>query len=433
MENAQEIHNVRWKLILLTFVVLLVVFGLATPFNFSWPQLVKFKEWSTSTSAFVARIEHGNLGRQVGLLMLACFSILSLVRTENRFRVNLPTGWIFLFYLGWILLSLSWSFDLFFTLRRVITIYILWVSAVIFAGRYSLRELAFMAVLVTGSTLALGFGNELRLGTFEPPNVWWRFAGLFHTVSMGWNCGILALASMFLITNEKRKILRFCLWGILIAAIVFLLLTKSRMAVASTLFTMGLYWYRVVSGTNKTFMVLGLIIALCLSYLALSDRWVYYAEEASTLGRGDAAKESVNDLTGRLPLWKECFKRSAERPILGWGFNTFISPKNMFEVARNVGWTPGSTHSGYVDAVMGLGYVGLAALLFFLFAALARAYDLSRRYPEYIFVVSVLVWLYYNILLEATLITRPSFMSFFCMTVLARLSLLPGAEWERKK
>ncbi len=432
MENARGMYTVRWKLVLLTFVVLLVVFGLSTPFNFEWPKAVKFKEWSSSTSAFVARIEHGNLGRQVGLLMLAAFSMFSLAKTENRFRVNLPTGWIFLFYLGWILLSLSWSFDLFFTLRRVITIYILWGSAVIFAGRYSLRELAFLAVLVTGSTLALGFGNELRLDTFDPPNVWWRFSGLFHTVSMGWNCGILALASMFLITDEKSRFRLVALWGILLTAIVFLLLTKSRMAVASTLFTMGLYWYRVVSGRNKMFLILGLVIALCLSYLALSDRWAYYAGEASTLGRGEAAKESVSDLTGRLPLWKYCFRRSEERPILGWGFNTFISPKNMFEVARNVGWTPGSTHSGYVDAVMGLGYVGAAVMIFFLLAALARAYDLSRRYPEYIFVVSVLIWLYYNILLEATLITRPSFMSFFCMTMLARLALLPGAEWERK-
>ncbi len=432
MENVRGIYTIRWKLVLLTFVVLLVIFGLSTPFNFEWPRLVKFKELSSSTSAFVARIEHGNLGRQIGLLMLAAFSMLSLAKTENRFRVNLPTGWIFLLYLGWILLSLSWSFDLFFTLRRVITIYILWVSAVIFAGRYSLRELAFLAVLVTGSTLVLGFGNELRLGTFDPPNVWWRFSGLFHTVSMGWNCGILALASMFLITDEKSRFRRFALWGILCTAIVFLLLTKSRMAVASTLFTMGLYWYRVISGRNKTFLVLGLVIALCLSYLALSDRWAYYAGEASTLGRGEAAKESVSDLTGRLPLWKYCFRRSAERPIQGWGFNTFISPKNMFEVARNVGWTPGSTHSGYVDAIMGLGYVGAAILIFFLLTALARAYNLSRRYPEYIFVVSVLIWLYYNILLEATLITRPSFMSFFCMTMLARLALLPGAEWERK-
>lgn len=432
MENTQEVYNVRWKLVLLTFVVLLIVFGLSTPFNFEWPKAVKFKEWSSSTSAFVARIEHGNLGRQVGLLMLAVFSMFSLSRVENRYRVNLPTGWFFLFYLGWIMLSLSWSFDLFFTLRRVIIIYILWVSAVIFAGRYTLRELAFLAVLVTGSTLVIGFGNELRWHAFEPTNIWWRFSGLFHTVSMSWNCGILALASMFLVTDEKSSLRRAVLWFVFAAAIIFLLLTKSRMAFASTLFTMGLYWYRVVSGPNKLFLILGLIIALCLSYLALSNRWLYYVGEASTLGRGEAAKEQVGDLTGRLPLWKYCFRRSEERPILGWGFNTFISPKNMFEVARNVGWTPGSTHSGYVDAIMGLGYVGAAALIFFLLAALARAYDLSRRYPEYIFVVSVLIWLYYNLLLEATLITRPSFMSFFCMTLLARLALLPGAEWERK-
>ena len=433
MENTQEVYNVRWKLILLTSVVLLVVFGLATPFNFDWPKLVKFKEWSSSASASVARIEHGNLGRQVGLLLLAAFSMFSLARTENRYRVNLPVGWFFLFYLGWILLSLSWSVDVFFTLRRVITVYILWLSAIVLAGRYTLRELAFLAVLVTGATMAIGFGNELRWHTFEPTNIWWRFGGLFHTVGMAQNCGILALASMFLITDEKSSRCRSILWFIFVVAIIFLLLTKSRMAVSSTLFTIGLYWYRVFSGTNKTLMLLGLVIALSLSYLALSDRWVYYAEEASTLGRGEAAKEQVSNLTGRLPLWKYCIMRSEERPVLGWGFNTFINKKTMFDVSRNIGWTPGSTHSSYIDAVMGLGYVGAAAMIFFLLAALARAYDLSLRYSEYIFVVSVLVWLYYNMIMETSLFVRPSFMNLFCMIMLARLALLPGAEWERKK
>lgn len=433
MENALGTHTVRWKLVLVTFVLLVIVFGLATPFNFDWPELVKLKEINSSASASISRIEKGNRGRQVGLLLLAAISVISLAKTENRYRVNLPVGWIFLFYLSLIIFSLSWSFDLFFTLRRVVIVFILWMSAIVFAGRYSLREIAFLAVLVNGTILILGFGNELRLGTFEPSNVWWRFSGFFHTVSMGWNCGLLALASMFLITDEKNTLRRSVLWVVLAAAIVFLVLTKSRMAFASTLFAMGLYWYRVISGRNKILMVLGLIIAICLSYLVLSDQWGYYAEEATTLGRGEAAKESVNDLTGRLPLWKYCFRRSEERPILGWGFNTFVSPNNLVDIERNVGWAPSSIHSGYIDAVMGLGYVGAAALIFFLFSALARAYSLSRKHSEYIFVFSVLIWLCYNIALEASLITRPSIMSFVCMILLARLALLPGPEWERKE
>jgi len=432
MENTQVMDTVRWKLILLTSVVLLFVFALSTPFNFEWPKQVKFKEISATASASVDRMAQGNVRRQAGLLLLAAFSVFSLSRTENRYRINMPVGWLFLLYLGCILFSLSWSFDFTFTLRRVVTVYILWMSAIVFVGRYSLRELAFLTVLVTGATLAIGAGNELRLGTFVPTNEWWRFAGLFHAVGMAQNCGIMVLASMFLITGEKSSLCRSILWFIFVVAVIFLLLTKSRMAVASTLFASGLYWYRVFSGTKKALMVLGLAIAVSLSYQALSDRWIFYAGEVSTLGRGEAAKEQVRNLTGRLPLWKYCFERLEERPILGWGFNTFVSRGNLFDITRNVGWTPGSTHSSYLDALTGLGYLGGSVLMFFLLAALARAYNLSLRYPENIFVVSALFWMYYNMILETSLFVRPSFMCLFGMTMLARLALLPGREWERK-
>ena len=422
----------RWRLIWATFIFLLIVFGLSTPFDFSWSHTVLLRENIINTTEAISRMEHGNMRRRLGMLLLTAFSVFSLARTENRYRLNQPAGIFLLLYLGWVLLSLSWSVDVPFTLRRVVTVYILWFAAIVTAARYSLGELAELAVLVTGTTLALAVANELRLQTMDPANELWRFSGLFHTVAMGWNCGLLALAAMFLVTDEKRNSRRYMLWFVIFAAIVFLLLTKSRMAVAASLLSMGLYWYRVVSGHHKVFLVLGLIIVSCLAYFASGDRLFYYGEEVSTLGRGESAKESVGSLTGRIPLWIECFKWAGKRPILGYGFNTFVGPKNIDIIARNVGWIPNSIHSGYIDAITGIGYVGAAALIFLLLAALARAWNLSLRYPEYIFVVSVLVWLCYNLFLEANLITRPLFMTFFCMTLLARLALLPGKEWERR-
>jgi O-antigen ligase len=432
MDNIHHLHANRGLLLFMTFVLLLIVFGLTTPFDFSWPHTVELRENIISTTEAAARMEHGNKGRQVGMLLLASFAVFSLTRMKNHYCINLPSGWLLLLYLGWILFSLSWSIDVRFTLRRIITVDILWFGAIVTAMRYSLRELAWLAVLVTGSTLALAFANELRLHTMNPVNELWRFSGLFHTVAMGWNCGLLALAAMYLVNVEERNDRRALLWVIICAAIVFLLLTKSRMAVAASLLSMGLYWYRVVSTPNKIFLILSVIIVVSVAYLALGNRLLDYGETASTLGRGEEAKESVGNLTGRIPLWTECFKWAAERPVRGYGFNTFVSPKNMDKIARNVGWIPNSIHSGYIDSIMGLGYVGAALLIFFLISALVRGINLSLRYPDYIFVVSVLVWLYYNLFLEANLITRPTFMTFFCMTLLARLALLPGEEWERK-
>ena len=433
MENRQEMTTGRWKLILVAYVLLLIVFGMSTPFDFSWPHVVELKEVNISTSESVSRMEQGNMKRRLALVAVALFAVYSLARTENRFRFNLPSGLLLLFYLGWVQLSLSWSVDVPFTLRRLVTVDILWLLAVVFAARYSLRELAIISVLVAGTSLALGVANELRWGTINPLSEHWRFSGIYHTVSMGWNCGILALSAMFLVTDEEHGGRRFLLWLILVVAIVFLLLTKSRMAVASTLFCMGIYWYRIVPGPNRFFLVLVPVIVLCLAYLILGDLLLSYGVDASTLGRGEDARESMRNLTGRLPLWIECFKWITERPIRGFGFNSFISPKNLHNIARNVGWTPNSLHSGYIDAMMGLGYVGAMALISFLLAALVRAYRLSVQLPEYIFVVSVLVWLCLNLLIGSIPITRPEFITFFCMALLARVALMPAAEWERKR
>jgi len=427
MFTSQE-NSERYRLIAITFFVLLLIFGLTTPFDFSWPDTVMQGKNIFSVTVAVARMEHGNMGRRVGLLLLGIYTIFTLSRTENRYRFHVPSGLILAFYLFWIQCSLVWSVDTLFTLRRVITVDILWAAAIATAARYKLRELAWLTVFITASTFFLGFANELRLHTFNPTNEMWRFSGLFHTVAMGWNLSILALSSMFLITGEKHGGCRFALIILMLLSIIFLALTKSRMPVVATLFSMVFYYYRVLSRSQKIIMILAPIIILSIAFFSLGDQLIRYGDAAATLGRGESARESVSNLTGRIPLWKECLKWAEKRPVVGYGFNTFINPGTIDEIFRNVGWMPVATHSGYVDALMGLGFVGAATLIFFLLTAFIRAWSLSRQYPEYIFIVSMLLWLYYNLFMGAGLITRPTFMTFFSMTLLARLAFLPGSK-----
>ncbi len=414
----------------LTCLFLLLIFILVTPFDFNWPATVKLRQNIIGTQEAIARMKHGNLERQIGMLMLGIFALFSLAKSKNRYRINGTLGWLLVFYLIWVMFSLAWTIDMTFTLHRVITVAILWFGAIAVAGRYSFKQLAAIALFVCGTTLALAFFNELRLHTIDISNPLWRFSGVFHTVAMGWNCGLLGLAALYLVTDEKRKMYKYFLWFVLVVSLVFLLLTKSRMAVAAALLSMGLYLFRVVSARDKLAFVLTGTIVVCLGYLVFGDLLLHYGVEASTLGRGRAAKESVTSLTGRIPLWLECFKWLEERPLQGYGFNSFVSPENITLIARHIGWIPNSIHSGYIDALMGLGFIGAGSLITFLVLSLKKAYDLSQHIPAYIFVCSVLVWLYYNLFLEANLITRPMFMTFFCMIILARLAFLPEKEWE---
>ena len=409
---------------------LLFIFYLATPYNLSWPRDVEYKKNIIQVNEAISRMERGNIGRRAGLVILAAFGVFLLARTRNRFRINGFLGLLLIVYVLWSVLSLLWSIDQMFTLRRLVTFLILWFAAIAMAARYSIKELAIIGFWVCGITALLGFANEIRLHTLDPFNESWRYSGVFHTVTMGWNCGLWALCSFYLATISSSRGAKAFFYGAMMVALVLLLLTKSRMAVASTFICLSLFWFMVSSVRTIFATIMLALVVLCSSYLVLGDKVIEYGEAATTLGRGESARESVGTLTGRLPLWKECFRWAVKRPILGYGFNTFISPKHYVEITKNVGWTPSSIHSGYIDALMGLGFVGLSVVLGVLAAALFRAFTLAKNNVSYTLVFCCLIWLCYNIFLEANLLIRPTFMTFVMLMFLAHLAFLPAERAE---
>ncbi len=408
----------------------LVIFSFTTPYDFSWPSDVKHKKNFIQVNEAIYRMERGNLGRRIGLVVLAFYAAGLLAVTRNRFRINGAAGWLLIIYFAWVLMSLLWSIDKMFTLRRVTVFAILWFAAIATAAHYSIKDLARIAFWITGVTAAAGFVNEIRLHTLDPFYELWRFSGVFHTVMMGWNCGLLTLSAAYLAYSSKDAKKRYWYFAALLFGLVLLVLTKSRMALASTIVGLFFFGTWVSTARARVAAVLLMLIAISISYLAMGDGISSLGDLALTLGRGETAKESIGTLTGRLPLWNECFRWAAKRPILGYGFNTFISPKHYVEISQNVGWIPSSIHSGYLDALMGLGVIGLFGMLAFLSAALIRVLTLARENSTYVFVASVLIWFSYNIFLEANLYLLPTFMTFVVLTFLARLAFLPAAEQE---
>ena len=410
---------------------MLLVFALTTPFMFHWPlEEQQGEQVRGGISTGLENVQQGNMQRRAAMFVLVGVSMVLLSRTPNRFQVNGLLGWTLIFYLGWILLSLTWSVDPTYTLRRVSVVYMMWFFAIIAAANSSLRELALLAVFVTGMSMAIGIGNELWLQTFDLFNQNWRFSGVFHSVTMGWNCSILALSTTYLLTHERRKKFRNILWCILLTAILFLLLTKTRTAVGAAIIALGFYGFKIVPTKKAGLIIIGVIIAISATYVTIGNKLLYYGGEATTLGRGESAKASVETLTGRMPLWKYSLKYAAKRPIQGYGFSSFINTKSILDINREVGWAASTLHSGYLNELMGTGFVGMSALVAMLVLALTRALWLSKEQPAFLFFAAVLIWLMINLFLEAALITGMSFMTFFCLTILVRLGLLPGEEWK---
>lgn len=419
--NSLDWKKLPWGI----FLFLLAVFVFATPFDFSWPIKVLEGTDEVDAAEAIMRMEKGNIGRRIALFLLGVFAVMSLLRrNRNRFGINGLLGWLILFYLIWAIFSTVWSNDMVFTIRRVVILILLSLGALAVAERFSLRDIAALAFFIFAATLLAAIFTEVRANTFQPFNESWRFTGVMHPIPMGWNCGLLALAALAL-AKADRKGRSLYWWGIALIAMIFLLLTKSRMATAAAFIGLCVYWLLVSSKIHKVTLIFGVVILGCLLYLSLGEKLNTYGEIATTLGRGDEVKETVSTLTGRIPLWRECLKYAAERPILGYGYNSFLGPHNFSKVSQAVGWAPDSTHSGYIDALMGLGFIGASLFVSILFLYVKTSMNLSRQNPQYAFVAAVSVWLCLNLLLETDLITRPYFSYFISLIMMAKLGFFP--------
>ena len=71
-------------------------------------------------------------------------------------------------------------------------------------------------------------------------------------------------------------------------------------------------------------------------------------------------------LTGRTELWPYVIDAIMRRPLLGWGFTAFWSPLNPYsiEISNLVRWGVPEAHNGLLQALLDVGVIGTALLMF---------------------------------------------------------------------
>lgn len=425
--RGKKKNNILSLILFSTFI--LGVFSQTTPFIWNWPVTVLEQTIVKEDSATrIQRSEKGSVKRRVGLVVLASTLFLSLIRAKRRFQLNTPLGWVIICYLGWILCSLMWSVVPMHTLKRLAVTYLMWGAAITVVVQLSIKQLACMAVFVTGMTLLIGFGNEIRLGTLDVFYEGWRFSGVFHAMGMGRNCSILVVSSMYLISVEERVLYRNLLWCVVLVAIIGLVLTRTRTTVISSLVCIGIYWSFVVETRRKIVLILGAVICLSGAYVIVGHEVVQYGSDAASLGRGGSSKQQVMNLTGRVPMWKYSFKFLAERPLHGYGYNTFLNPYNVDMFYRDLGWRPSSLHSAYVSVLMGTGFIGCSLFLLMMVCALARSFVLARADPRYYYIFSIIVWVVLVQITGGGVGTGMDFVAFYVTTCFTRVAFLPAED-----
>lgn len=406
----------------LALLVLYVILAVLEPYDLLSPiSGYGLQEHKAEIGAALDTIESGNMLRRLGVVILCLYGAVAVFisrRAERRWipAIAVPATALFLLALG----SPLWSDDPVLTSRKVFVLFSLVLAAFGVARCWDLETIVRATVVLTGMTILLGVATELALGTMHPLDSDFRFRGSVHPNSMALYCTLFTISSAVLakqFTGRRSALLA----TLAVVGVVMLLLTKSR----GSLFGLGaaLFVVSMLRFSRRT-----ALLAVCAIGTALLALMIFVpdlsvdAERWATLGRSTTL--DLFTMTGRTDLFHDLLRYAADRPILGYGYDSFWEPVHILEIARSQGWIVGSSHNAYIGMLIDLGVVGCALFFFLLGSSLWAAVACVRRGRSAVsvFPLAVLVWSCVNMItfgfwFETTI---PAFLS---LTLIGRLAI----------
>jgi O-antigen ligase len=284
-------------------------------------------------------------------------------------------------YAGWAACSLTWSIDPSMTIRRLAVLAFCLLGAMGIARAFSGREIVLAGMSIAGAYFALGVVAEISLGNFRPWESVYRFSGTIHPNSQGVNLAILCLAAWQAARTEKDHSRRAWMIALGILGFIFLILTRSRTALAGFLAAVSVLSTIRLKTSVKKLVVCGVLGSASLALLFCSMSGIDIEGKfvsAAMLGR----ESESGALTGRLPVWEELLYYAGRRPWQGYGYESFWTPQNIEDVSEDVHWRFREAHNAYIDAVLSVGIVGAAAILAVAVYGIFRTAGIYRRSGE---------------------------------------------------
>ena len=285
-----------------------------------------------------------------------------------RARLSLPL----LMMVGWLALSWVWSetpTDTMFLIRTQVPLF---VAGMVVAGVLPVRAVTNAIVttvrlVVVVVTVALVVDPATRTGSVDG----WH--GTFDHKNHMAAFLVFGLATVLVL--DRRRTTR---WLTVAGIGVLLAGSLSATGVSGALLVMaGWGWSRLLVRARPV-DVLPAFVTASLAAAALAGIAVA-ANVSSILGVYD---KSV-DLTGRTPIWSAVLGAIRERPFTGYGWGGILrierpSPRTL-EIWREVGYPVPHPHSGVLDVVVQLGWIGLALYVVVIGLTVVLAVSVARR------------------------------------------------------
>ena len=221
-----------------------------------------------------------------------------------------------------------------------------------------LREMLTMVVLALAALLTVAvIGFFLLPSTFayieSRPGFLLRetlFAPFAHSNTVS---GLAAIVGVFALARALATgTARVLWWPVFVVAVVALVLASGRQGVA--MFLAGAIVVLFVQRRR--------LFTYALGPAAFTVFWIYQQEIVAALSRD--RPQSFTTLTGRIGFWEAAIETWAEHPWTGWGFGS----GGRFVVLKSIGrGYTSSLHSGFFEALTGVGLLGAIPLAYVLF------------------------------------------------------------------
>ena len=256
----------------------------------------------------------------------------------------------------------------------------LWGLFLLFAVSLGLNLVFVLNGSVTTALYSSGLVNIGYEGYFEGKN----YLGECAAVGM-----LLALHQM---GQHGWRRLSGAVVLVLAAALVYLSDSKTALGLATASPILAWLTLAVRKATRMSPAII--LAAMPVAYFAVSSVSRFDLNHLAYLIYGDST------LTGRTIIWDFAQYEIGRRPVLGWGYQSFWLVPNSPSVSDAPGWVSmmPNAHNGYYDALLEMGYVGLAVLLAFILATLHAVGRVANRDPARAWLVlSLLLFIiFYN-------------------------------------
>ena len=374
------------------------------------------------------QVSEGDMGHKVFTVVMGGMGAFLWFKYRRRVRINrLMTG-IFVTYLGWICLGALTADDPSLTVRRLGGFVLVLLLCAGCAVRMDVDSNSLFLAGIPALTLIPDVIAELRCHGFQALTPDGRFGGTYaHPNVAGATLAlpVIVFGWMALRTRGATRLWFFCA-DVIVSA--FLLLTRSRTSIVGVVVALAFSLAIIILRDQRQHLVrlLGIVV-LAVGVTGLAGLALNSSHDGLNLLSALHSERDEGDpttLTGRTDLWKTCLDYVYERPILGFGFSGFWSPKHIEEISEEQKWPINQSHSAYLDQALALGFPGAALYVIVMFGCLivctARYF---RSEDEFGVWAALLVFIAVNSITEAISLA-PGYVNFVLSLMAVQIALI---------